>query len=121
MGNDSRLQNSSDVAYRQQGVPSLRLDQLNQGGSQGRQTNVDRLNVTHLYEANNQKLLQLNQLSNNPEDMASQDQLDQLLVNFLNHQIQHQQRKGWKKIKELDNLKNNSNSRSEKHRREQRN
>ena len=86
--NDSRLQNSSDVAYRQQGVPSLRLDQLNQGGSQGRQTNVDRLNVTHLYEANNQKLLQLNQLSTNPEDMASQDQLDQLLVNFLNHKAE---------------------------------
>jgi hypothetical protein len=35
--------------------------------------------MTDLYEANNQKLNQLNQLSSNPEDMASQDQLDQLL------------------------------------------
>jgi len=31
--------------------------------------------MTDLYEANNQKLNQLNQLSSNPEDMASQDQL----------------------------------------------
>jgi hypothetical protein len=89
--NSSRLQDSSDVAYNRGrgggggGVPSLRLDRLNQDG---RQTSVDRMNVTQLYEANNEKLAQLNQLSTNPEDMASQDQLDQLLVNFLNHKAE---------------------------------
>ena len=86
-GGGYRGDSSNDASYRDQRqhggvVPSLQLDHLNQSG---RQSNVDRMNVTRLYDQNNEKLMQLNQLSNNPEDMASQDQLDQLLVNFLNH------------------------------------
>eukprot|EP00946_MAST-07B_sp_MAST-7B-sp1_P000433 g433.t1 len=42
------------------------------------------LDVTSLYERNLSKIQGLEQLSSNPDDVGSQDQLDQLLVDFLN-------------------------------------
>ncbi len=45
------------------------------------------MDVTALYEANNSKLDQLQQLSANPEDPSGQDHLDRLLVDFLNKKM----------------------------------
>eukprot|EP00946_MAST-07B_sp_MAST-7B-sp1_P004701 g4701.t1 len=45
------------------------------------------LDVTSLYERNLSKINGLEQLSSNPDDVGSQDQLDQLLVDFLNQKV----------------------------------
>ena len=64
-------------------VPPLNLEPINMDV----RDSTNSLDVTSLYERNMAKISGLEQLSSNPDDAGSQDQLDQLLVDFLNQKM----------------------------------